>query len=101
MSGDRNIQESAYLQNHKNIVTIVTESPNKYIIIDRMAIKIPNNSSNHHDERVKGTDNDIQHQNSAHPKTSPIDCDGVQLSNAQCYMVPICILEYKEPELYN
>ena len=30
-------------------------------------------------------------------KTRPVDCDGVQLTNAQCDMVPISILWYKEP----
>ena len=35
---------------------------------------------------------DTQHQNNAHPKTNPIDCDGVQLTNAQCHMVPISII---------
>ena len=30
-------------------------------------------------ELVKGTHNDTQHQDNAHPKSSPIDCDGVQL----------------------
>ena len=46
-----------------------------------------NNSHNYHDENhgeieIKGTHNDTQHQNSAHPKNSPIDCGGVQLTNA-------------------
>ena len=34
-------------------------------------------------EMVKRAYNDTQHQNSMHPKTSPIDCDAVQLTNAQ------------------
>ena len=42
-------------------------------------------------EIVKGEPNDTQHQNNAHPKNSPIDCDWVQLANAQCHMVPISI----------
>ena len=29
-------------------------------------------------------------------KTGPIDCDGVLLTNAQCHMVPISILRYRE-----
>ena len=33
-------------------------------------------------EIVKGAHNNTQHHNSAHPKTSPMDCDGVQLTNA-------------------
>ena len=45
---------------------------------------------------VKEVPNDTQHQNNAHPNNSPIDCDGVQLTNAQCYMVPISILWYRE-----
>ena len=48
-------------------------------------------------ELVKGTHNDIQYQNNAHPKTSPIDCNGVQLANAQCHMVPVSMLWYREP----
>ena len=28
--------------------------------------------------------NDTQHQNDANPKNSPIDCDGVLLTNVQC-----------------
>ena len=36
-------------------------------------------------EIVKGAHNDTQHQNSAHPKTSPIDCDGVHAPD-QCAM---------------
>ena len=31
-----------------------------------------------------------------HTQNSPIDCDGVQLTNAQCHMVPISILWYRE-----
>ena len=51
--------------------------------------KNPNNSHNYHDERelkeiIKGAHNDTQHQNNAHPENSPIDCDGMQLTNAQC-----------------
>ena len=45
--------------------------------------KNPNYSHNYHDEielyqeLVKWTHNDNQHQNNAHRKTSPIECDGV------------------------
>ena len=45
---------------------------------------------------VTGTLNDTQHPNNASPKTSPIDCDGVLLTNAQCHMAPISILWYIE-----
>ena len=31
-----------------------------------------------------------------HTQNSPIYCDGVQLTNAQCHMVPIFILWYRE-----
>ena len=40
---------------------------------------------------LKGTHNDTRDQDNAHPKTSLIDCDGVQVTNAQCHMVPIFI----------
>ena len=30
------------------------------------------------------------------PKNSPIDCDGAQLTNAQCSMVPISVSLYRE-----
>ena len=51
-------------------------------------------------EIVTGAPNDTQHQNNAHQKTkqptnkqnSPIDCDGVLLTDVQCHMVPISIL---------
>ena len=33
--------------------------------------------------------NDIKHQKNAHPKTSPIDCDGVVVTNEKCCVVPI------------
>ena len=45
---------------------------------------------------VKVAPNDTQHQNNAHPKSSPIDCDGVQPTNAQCQMVPISISWYRD-----
>ena len=47
-------------------------------------------------EIVTGSPNDPKHQNSAHPKHSPIDCDGVLLTNVQCHMVPISILWYRK-----
>ena len=47
-------------------------------------------------EIVTGAPNDTQHKNNAHPKTSPIDCDGVLLTNVQCHMVPISISWYRE-----
>ena len=43
------------------------------------------------EEIVTGAPNDTQHQNNAHPKNSPLDCDGVLLTNVQCHMVPISI----------
>ena len=36
-----------------------------------------------------GAPYDTKHQNNAHPKTSPIDYDGVLLTNIQCHVVPI------------
>ena len=38
-------------------------------------------------ELVKGTHNDTQHQNNAHPKSSPIDCGMAQLANAQYHTI--------------
>ena len=32
-------------------------------------------------------------------KTNHIDCDGVQLTNAQCHIIPIAVLQYEK--LYN
>ena len=40
--------------------------------------------------------NDTHRENNAHPKNSPIDCDGVLLTNVQCHMVPIPISWYRE-----
>ena len=64
--------------------------------------KNPNDSHNYHDENydeknsikkmIRGAPNDTQHQNNAHTKKGPIDCDGVLLTNVQCCMVPIPIL---------
>ena len=67
-----------------------------------MAIKIPiifttiTMKYNSIKELVRGTHNDTQHQNTAHPKNSPKDCDGVQLASAQCHTVPIFISWYRE-----
>ena len=36
----------------------------------------------------------------ATPQNSPIDFDGVHLTNAQRHMAPISILNIKNPELY-
>ena len=47
-------------------------------------------------ELAKVTHNDTQHQNNAYPKNSPVDCDGMQLTNAQCHMVSISLLWYRE-----
>ena len=47
-------------------------------------------------ELLNGTHYNIQHQNNAHPKTSPIDYVGVQLTNAQCHMVLTSIVWYRE-----
>ena len=58
-----------------------------------MKIMMRNNSMK---ETVERSPNDTQHQNNAHPKNIHIDCDEVQLTNAQCYMVPLCILWYRE-----
>ena len=65
-----------------------------------------NNSPNYHDENhdetefyqenKKGAPDDTQLQNNAHLQNSPIDCDGVQLINAQCHMVSISISWYTE-----
>ena len=51
-------------------------------------------------EIVRGADDDTQNQNST-PQNSPIDCDGVQLTNAQWHMVPIVIIWYRESWIYN
>ena len=45
---------------------------------------------------VTGAPNAIQHLNNAHPNTSPIDCDGVLLTIAQCHMVLISIPWHRE-----
>ena len=37
-------------------------------------------------EIVKGAHNDTQHQNSTHPKNSPIDCDGWPMYNVTWYL---------------
>ena len=95
-SRDKNVQGGAHLQN----LTTLYRKSKRVFQNKNMAIKIPftvrsvmmkQKSIN---ELVKGTHNDTQHQNKTHPKPSPIDCDGVQLTNAQCHMVPISILWY-------
>ena len=64
-----------------------------------------NNSNNYHGEieLFQGfsirTHDETQQQNNAHPRNSPIDCDGVQLTNEQCHMVPVSILQYRNAEL--
>ena len=56
-----------------------------YVKIDGDGHTNPKNSRNHHDEIAryqgisKGTHNDTQLQNSAHPENSPTDCGDVQL----------------------
>ena len=47
----------------------------------------------------KGAHNETQHQNSARPKTNPIDCDGVQLTNVTWNLYPNH--DIGNPELYN
>ena len=65
----------------------------------------PNDSHNYHDENhdeiefyQRNSDrSSTQHNNNTRPKkTSPIDCNGVLLTNVQCHMVPISILWYRE-----
>ena len=51
-------------------------------------------------ELVKGTHTDTQQQNNAHPKTGPVDCDGVPLTKAaRWYLYPY--YDIKNPELDN
>ena len=47
-------------------------------------------------EIVTGAPNYTQHQNSAHSKNSPIDCDEVMLTNIQWHMVAISKLRYRK-----
>ena len=61
-----------------------------------------NNNNNYHDEieLVQGisrrTHKETQQQRNAHRQNSPINCDGVQLTNEQCHMIPILsILHYR------
>ena len=69
--------------------------------------KNPNDNHNCHDEielyqgisKRKGTHSDTQRQNNAHPQNSPIDSDGLLLTNAQWYPYPCNAIE--NPELYN
>ena len=68
----------------------------------RMAMKIPTivitvmMKYNSFQEIVKWAHNDTQHQNSEHPQNSPIDGDGVQLTDAQCHVVPLWISWHRE-----
>ena len=100
MSSGGNIQGVAHLQNQNYLVT---ESLNVSFKRKRMVMKIPIivTTITRKKEIVKGAHNDTQHQNSAHPNASPIDCDWVQLTNAQCHMVPYPCYDIENPELYN
>ena len=51
------------------------------------------------EELIKGTHNDIWHQDNTHQKKNPIDCDGVQLSNAKLHMASISILWYRKSRI--
>ena len=57
---------------------------------EKNGYKNHSDSHNYHDENQDDI-NDTQQQNNAHPKTNPIDCDGVRLTKAQCHMVPVSI----------
>ena len=65
----------------------------------------PNNSHKYRDEIElyqginKRNTSDTPHQNNAYSKHSLIDCDGVQLTNAQCHMVPMSVLWYRESSI--
>ena len=50
-------------------------------------------------EIVEGGHNHTQHQKSTHTIPSPIDCDGVQLTNTQWYLYPY--YDIANAELYN
>ena len=72
--------------------------PKRVVQNENDGYKNPLNSHKYHDENldeinpikeiVKWTHHDTQHQNS---QSSAIDCDGVQLTNAQWHIVPISI----------
>ena len=51
-------------------------------------------------EIVTGASNDTQHQNNAHTKTNPTDCDWELLTNAQCHIVH-SYYDIGNAELYN
>ena len=53
----------------------VTENLNVWLKIKSMDFE-----KEHYQEILIGTHNGTQHQKNAHPKTSPIDCDGVQMT---------------------
>ena len=95
MPRGRNIQGDVYLPNQNYLFA---ESLNVQYITNRMAIPLPMIITaiimkyNSIKKLINGTHNDTQHQNNAHPNTSPIECDGVQLTNVQNHMVPISIL---------
>ena len=79
-----------------------------WININRMAIMIPTTVATIMMELhlimklVKGTHKNAKNKKSTHPKTSQVDCDMLQLTNAQCDMVLIYIYNDKaNPELYN
>ena len=92
-----NTQGVVHVQNQNYLAT---ESLNVQFKMTKMAIKIPiivtTTMMNSIKEIVKGAHINTQHQNSAHPRNSLIDCDGVQPTNAQCHIVPISILWYWE-----
>ena len=102
MSRGGNIQGVAPLQNHE---LQSYKKPKIVVQKEKNDIKNPNNNHNYHDENhdeielyqgnSKKRLNDIQHQNSAHPRISTIDCGGVQLTNAQWHMVPMSIIWYR------
>ena len=89
-----NIQGVVHLQNHNYSVRKALSVAKKY----KMAMKIPilvttikmkiMMKYNSVKEMANGASNETQHQNKAHPKNSPIDCDGVQLTIAQWYSHP-------------
>ena len=95
MSRDGNIQGVAHLQNLNYIVAESLKWSSKSKELQKTTKKT-NNSHNYIDEIETGVPNDTQHQNNAHPKPSPINCDGVLLTNVQCQIVPISILWYRE-----
>ena len=77
---ENKVPGGAHLQNQNYFVA---ESLNVWFKIKSIAIKIPTivpiilMKWNSIKELVKGTHNDTQCQDNAHPKTRPIDCGGV------------------------